>query len=122
MLIPLTVMKDIDGCGYYGIAENMNIKGYQVLNGTIVDRKDISVLAEPPVRVPLQTKEGHYGNLVSALSALENQPEIANALLFNPEDVTSISSKQEIYGTPCRLKRLEIGPIFRLRVSFKNEL
>jgi hypothetical protein len=115
MLIPLIVMKDIDECGYYGVAENMNIQGHQILNGTIVDRRDISVLAEPPVRVPLQTKEGHYGNLVSALSALENPSEIANALLFNPEDVTSLFSKQEIYGTPCRLKRLEISSIFRLR-------
>jgi hypothetical protein len=117
MLIPLTIMKDIDECSYYAVAESINVKGHPILNGAIVDRRDISILIEPPVRVPLQTKEGHhYYNLVSALSALENPSVEANALLFNPEDIDS-SSKKEIYGTPCRLKRLDLSPIYRLRVS-----
>ena len=116
MIMPLTIFTDIDELGYYAVAENIEIDGHIVYKGNIVDSSDITFMPKPAhVRVPLQTNEGRYVNLASALSNLENLPTGTNALLFDSKDISSLFSKKEISGIPLRLKKLEISPIYRLR-------
>jgi len=113
MIIPLTVRTDIDGLGYYAVAETIQFNGHIVYGGNMVDSKDIFPLPQPPVKIPLETKEGRYVNIVPALSGLELE-DGANALIFHHKDLASLASKKEISGTPCRLKRLMIDPVYRL--------
>lgn len=113
MIIPLTVLTDIDGLGYYAVAETIQIGKRIVYRGNIVDSRDIFPLSQPPVHVSMETKEGRYTNIVPALSGLELEGG-GNALIFNKKDLDSIS-KKTIPGTPCMLKRLRLDPVYRLR-------
>ena len=109
-LIPIETIKDMDGLGGYSVVEKVTVKGRTIYSGNIVDRRDMTMLAEPPFEICMRTKEGYHTFMQEAATkSVKKIPKGANAFLINQIH----KSRDKIPACWVQLRSINISNIRR---------